>query len=218
MATPTMNSSAPNLATLLLIKRKLAEKNAEKIVETQVLPTLSTTIGAHSNEKLSYRQNILGINSTATPTNVKESPKVSRQNKQLEVELLDKKMEEINRKQEVKTNEALHTWKGFDSLNYGFVSESETRKSTPISSISTKQRTPTPSSKIQASPVKTPEKIIIETRKQEPLVSEQSIETYPSVTPKQSTPQRIDSPAQNQPSSKLSLNEEEPQKESIDKQ
>ncbi|CAF3631601.1 unnamed protein product [Rotaria sp. Silwood1] len=217
MASSTTDSSAPNLATLLLIKRKLGAKNSDKISEKQASPTLQTTTIAHSNEKSFYRQNMSIVNpttttTTTTPTNIQESPKVSRKNKQIEVELLDKKMEEINRKQEVKTNETLVTWKGFDSLNYGFVLDSNMHKSTPFPPTPTKQRTPTPSINIQSASVKNSEKTIIETRKQESPVSLPPIEKYPSTISKQSTPQLIDSSVKDQSSSKLSLKEDEPQK------
>ncbi|CAF0798592.1 unnamed protein product [Rotaria sordida] len=224
MESSTANPAASNLATLLLVKRKLAKENADKIGEGQVSPILPAITGAHSNEKLPYRPNMSVINSTSTtatttPTNMKESPKPSgRKNKQLEVELLDKKIEEINRKQEVITNETLVTWKGFDSLNYRFTAEPEIQKSSPIPPISTKQRTPTPSSKIQPSRVKTPEKLIIETQKQESPVNQQPIETYSSATSKQSTPQRINSSVKDRASSTLPSKMEEPQKERIDKQ
>jgi hypothetical protein len=134
MASSTENSSAPNLATLLAMKRKMAAKNPDQSNANQLLPP-PATIRALSNEKTSYRQDIPGGNPQETTTatllaNTTEPPKISRKTKQLEINLLDQKMEEINRKQEAKTNEALGAWKGFDSLNYGFGS---------VPSVSTKQ-------------------------------------------------------------------------------
>jgi len=134
MASSTENAPAPTLASLLLIKRKIAAKNGD---QTNLKPPPPAATGAYSNEKLTYHQNTQALDpqettTTALPTNTTEQPKISRKTKQLEVSLLDKKMEEINRKQETKTNETLDTWKGFDSLNYGFNNEPGTQISTPV--------------------------------------------------------------------------------------
>lgn len=121
MASQITNPSTSNLATLLRAKRKMASKNSN--ISDGTIPAPAAT-GAHSVEKINYRPDVpVGGNpqipetTTTAPT---EPHKVSRKTKQLEVELLDKRMEEINRKQEEKTNQTLDTWKGFDSFNYGF--------------------------------------------------------------------------------------------------
>jgi hypothetical protein len=134
MASSKANPPAPNLASLLLVKQKMAAKNGDQI---NLKPPPPAATGAYSNEKISYHQNVPVLNSqetttTTLPTNTTEQPKISRKTKQLEVSLLDKKMEEINRKQATKTNETLDTWKGFDSLNYGFNHEPGIQKSTPV--------------------------------------------------------------------------------------
>ena len=137
----TQRNQQPNLASLLAIKRKMNEKTAARTGETPApLPTVAT--GAKSDEKLTYRQDPTIINpptTTALPATTTEPPKISRKTKQLEVELLDKKMEEINRKQEAQTNVAKDSWKGFDDLNYGFVPGATTQNPTPVPPASTKQ-------------------------------------------------------------------------------
>jgi hypothetical protein len=141
MASSTANPQAANLASLLLVKRKLDAKNSDQS-NAQLPPPAPA--GASSGENMAYHQDMLTGNpqettTTGIPANTTEKPKVSRKTKQLEVELLDKKMDEIHRKQETKTNETLGTWKGFDSLNYGFNSVPGTQRSTPVPSESTQQ-------------------------------------------------------------------------------
>ena len=125
MASSTNNAPPPSLATLLLIKQKMAAKNAGGSDSRQAPPQRPPVANAYSNERIAYHQNLAEINPqptipTTAPENSADPPKISRKTKQLEVGLLDKKLDEINRKQEEKTNQALDTWKGFDSVNYGF--------------------------------------------------------------------------------------------------
>lgn len=144
MASTNTNPSAPNLASLLVIKRKIGAKNNQSKGKVQLtLPAAAT--GAHSIEKINYRQDVpVGGNpqvpdTTTVPANTTEPTKVSRKTKQLEVELLDKKMEEIDRKQEEKTNEAIGSWKGFDSFNYGFTPDSGKYNSNPVAPAASNQ-------------------------------------------------------------------------------
>ena len=137
MASTSDNHPAPNLAALLLIKRKIGASSNEKESGTK-LATPPPAIGAHSNERITYHQNAPAENppeTKATTTKPSDPTKVTRKTKQLEVDSLNQKMEEINRRQEEKTTAALESWKGFDSLNYGFRSTPETRRSTPIQPI-----------------------------------------------------------------------------------
>jgi hypothetical protein len=144
MASSKTNPPAPNLATILSIKRKMAAKNPGESATKQLPPAPPAVINSHSNERIAFHQSIPTENPavkapTTVPENTDEQPKISRKTKQLEVGLLDKKMEEINRKQEVKTNEALDTWKGFDSFNYGFNSTPGASNTTPGPPVATKQ-------------------------------------------------------------------------------
>jgi hypothetical protein len=144
MASSTANPPAPNLAAVLSIKRKIAEKNAAQSNGRQTPPPPPPVANAHSNERITYHQDTIAQNPpqtipTTVPENTTEQPKISRKTKQLEVGLLDKKMEEINRKQEEKTNEALGTWKGFDSVNYGFNSTPGASNTTPVPPVATKE-------------------------------------------------------------------------------
>ena len=124
MASSSEPTRQVNLATLLLAKRKISAKNTDKSNKQQT----STSISVDIND------------APTSPTNKTNSPKTNRQtNQQLEVKLLDKKMKEINHKQEVITNETIDAWKGFDSLNYGFISESEMQKSNVDLPVSSKQ-------------------------------------------------------------------------------
>ena len=148
MASSKNNAQAPNLASVLSVRRKLAAKNANQSNTKQLSSSPPPVINSHSNARIAYHQNLPVINqpvnpvettSATVPTNTDEQPKVSRKTKQLEVGLLDKKMEEINRKQEVKTNEALDTWKGFDSINYGFNNTPRASNTIPYPPVATKQ-------------------------------------------------------------------------------
>lgn len=134
MAASTTNAPPSNLAALLLIKRKVAANNGNAADATQDRAAPLTNAGAHSNDKLPYRQSVQIPSTTTTPfpKDQSEAAKFSRQNKQIEVELLEKKMAEIDRKKDIKTNETIEKWKGFDSLNYGFASESGQQKSTTV--------------------------------------------------------------------------------------
>ena len=126
MASSNEQTPQVNLATLLLTKRKMTVKNTDKSNRQQTSTSISVDINTAS----------------MSPTTKTNSPKTSRQTeRQLEVKLLDKKMKEINRKQEVNTNETINKWRGFDSFNYGFVSKSELQKSNidlPVSSTQVK--------------------------------------------------------------------------------
>lgn len=113
----------PTLASLVLVKQKMGAKNDDRPDPNGLATQPTPVIRAHHDERIHYRQD--GVPTTIeqpkpTTTDTNELPKASRQARQIEVKLLDKKMEEIDRKQESKKNEALDTWKGFDSLNYGF--------------------------------------------------------------------------------------------------
>jgi hypothetical protein len=140
MASSTTNPPPPSLATLLAIKRKMAANSAASSDARQTPPPRPPVANAHSNERIAYHQNATVVNppptiATTAPENSTEPSKISRKTKQLEVGLLDKKIEEINRKQEEKTNEALDTWKGFDSVNYGFGAT----PATPVPPVAAKQ-------------------------------------------------------------------------------
>lgn len=136
MATSESNRPPANLATLLLIKRKMTAKNAGGSSPKPQAP--APIIGAHSDEKRTYHQNTPETAAINTPENTTEQVKVTRKTKQMQVALLDKKMEEINRKHEEKTSEALDSWKGFDSMNYDFSSVPETKGSAPVPPAATK--------------------------------------------------------------------------------
>ena len=142
MAASKPNPPPPNLATLLLIKRKMSGKNNPNSRQNQASLPTDNSVGAYSQEKIIYRQDPsveIPTNKT-NPENTNDPPKRSRKAKQLEVNQLDKKIEEINRKQEAQKNEALDSWKGFDDVNYGLPSEPEAHKSpTPIPPTSAKQ-------------------------------------------------------------------------------
>ena len=113
-----------NLATLLLTKRKMPAKNTDKSNRQQTSTSIPVDI------------NTVPI----SPTTKMNSPKTNRQaEQQVEVKLLDKKMKEINRKQEINTNETINKWRGFDSFNYGFFSKSELLKSNVDLSVSSTQ-------------------------------------------------------------------------------
>lgn len=124
MASTAANSSQANLATILLIRRKQrAARNKANPDEEQIIPPQNAT-GSYSQDKLNYRQDVPvtgPIKAPTPPAETNDPPKISRKTKQLEVSALDKKMEEISRKQEAKTNETAENWKGFDSLNYGLL-------------------------------------------------------------------------------------------------
>ena len=130
MASSTANAPASTLAAFLAIKQQVAAANGQRPEGTVLPPPLAT--GAHSKEKLTYRQTVT-IPNQSKPAAEEKAPMTnnSRQAKQIEVGLLDKKMEEINRKKEVKTTEALTPWKGFDSLNYGMVHDPSAPKPAP---------------------------------------------------------------------------------------
>ncbi|UJR28401.1 hypothetical protein I4U23_009642 [Adineta vaga] len=211
MAAKTDPSSTTNLASVLLIKRKMAAKDNGNTGATQnsVQPT-SNFIGAHSNEKINYRQDAIVANTTTAahvpPT---EQPKQTRKTKQLEVSQLDKKLEEINRKQEAKTNETLDTWKNFDNVNYGLGSQGEKRNDTPIQSKPVKQRSTTPEPEKQTSSSnKNPEEPTTKPVKQQPTEK-----SRPS-TPKKTVTKRADTPEKDQPRAKSPLKDEKPRKES----
>jgi hypothetical protein len=146
MTSPEANSSTPNLATLLLIKRKMAAANKADPDAQKALPEPPpAATGSHSIDKMTYRQDAPTVNPTkATPIDEEtdEPSKVSRKTKQLEVGLLGKKMDEIDRNKEIKTNETLDSWKGFDSLNYGFNPESSSPKPNLTPPVAEKQVNP----------------------------------------------------------------------------
>jgi hypothetical protein len=139
MASAAENPSAPNLAAVLLVKRKIAAKN--KANGSEIQAPLPNSIASYSKDKLTYHQNVGAADSIKpiAPVETSEPAKISRKTKQIEVSLLDKKMDEINRKQAAKTNEAADSWKGFDSLNYGIGSGPQARESTPVPSVVPKQ-------------------------------------------------------------------------------
>ncbi|CAF3331886.1 unnamed protein product [Rotaria socialis] len=216
MASERKNSQAPNLAAFLLIKRRLAAKQAVENGDNQgQLQLPATNVGAHSVEKLSYHQIVPQVNSTAiTHTNQSESPSLSRNSKQIEVALLDRKIGEINLKQENKTNATLDTWKDFESFNYGFVTESAIQQPKPMSPISQQeQRTSTPKSTTQIQPIEPIEEIA----HQEPQVNQLPIEKYSSPILERSTSNNMDSPIRNQSGAKTPSKEEELRKETVDK-
>ena len=130
MASSTANAPANTLAAFLAIKQQVAAANGLRPEGTIAPPPAAT--GAHSKEKLTYRQTVT-IPNVSKPAAEEKAPMTnnSRQAKQIEVGLLDKKMEEINRKKEVKTTEALTPWKGFDSLNYGMMQDPKAPKPAP---------------------------------------------------------------------------------------
>lgn len=188
MASSEADPPVTNLATLLLIKRKMVAKenddvNAKKIL----LKSPNNLAGAHSTEGLSYHQNFSVVNPVADTTSKDqvEPPKVNRQNKQIVVELLDKKMEEINRKQTRNTNQALDAWKGFDSFNYGFIPDSHAQQS-----------------------IRTPDQTI----QSNPFVNQSSVEKQPSAKSI-----KINSASSNQPNSQTLPKLEEVQKHGPDK-
>ncbi|CAF2043147.1 unnamed protein product [Rotaria magnacalcarata] len=216
MASASKNSKAPNLAALLLVNRRLAAKQVIENGDNQgQLQLPATNIGAHSVEKLSYHQSVSHVNSTAiAPTNQNASPIMRRKNKQIEVELLDRNIEEINHKQEQKTNATLNTWKDFESFNYGFATESEIQQAKPMSPISQQeQRTSTPTSTTQIQPIKPIEEMV----HQEPQVNQLPIEKCSSPILERSTSNNMDSPIRNQSSSKTPSKEEELRKKTADK-
>jgi len=139
MASAAEKPLAPNLAAVLLVKRKMAAKNKATGSEVQAPPPNS--IASYSKDKLTYHQDAGVADSIKPipPVEKTEPAKVSRKTKQIEVSLLDKKMDEINRKQAAKTNEAADSWKGFDSLNYGIGSGPQAREPTPVPSVVAKQ-------------------------------------------------------------------------------
>ena len=130
MASSTTNAPVTSLAAFLAIKQQVAAANGLKSEGAVVPQPLAT--GAHSKEKLTYRQTVT-IPNLSKPAVEEKSLMTnnSRQAKQIEVGLLEKKMEEINRKKEVKTIEALTPWKGFDNLNYGMAKDPTAPKPTP---------------------------------------------------------------------------------------
>lgn len=136
MASKNATAPAPNLASLLAIKSKMAAKDNAKpgAVQNQLDPSYST--GAYSVEKINYRQD-QGNNTAPAPT--KEQPKASRKTKQLEVSQLDKKLEEINRKQAETTNQTMDTWKNFDTVNYGIGAQTNKQEPTATQPKTTKQ-------------------------------------------------------------------------------
>ena len=138
MASKNTTAPPPNLASLVAIKSKMAAKDDGKLGAGQNQLPPSNFTGALSTERINYRQDQGGTNSTAAaPTN--EQPKVSRKTKQLEVSQLDKKLEEINRKQAEKTNQTLDSWKTFDSVNYGFGAQVNKEEPTATQSKIVKQ-------------------------------------------------------------------------------
>jgi len=123
-STNRRQQAKPNLASLVMVKQKLGAKDDAESNANQLSTEPKPVAGAQFGERAHYKQTVL-VAPTQEPTtkpstNANEVPKASRQARQIEVKLLDKKMEEIDRKQETSTNQALDTWKGFDSLNYGF--------------------------------------------------------------------------------------------------
>ena len=137
MASSSEDPPVTNLAALLLIKRSMGSKEAKESDTKQAAPP--PVIGAHSNERITYHQDAPVEKPPVPATKNNDQTKPTRQAKQLEVKQLDQKMDEINRRQEEKTNAALDSWKGFDSLNYGFNSTPETRRPTPAQPVSTRQ-------------------------------------------------------------------------------
>lgn len=138
MATSNGKQQKPNLAALVMVKQKMAAKNDDQPNADGLTTNPKPVIGAHYDEKIHYRPDAPAggtqAPTTQPSTNTNEEPKASRQQRQIEVKLLDKKMEEIGRKQETTTNEALDTWKAFDSFNYGFSSTP-----VPVQPVTTKQ-------------------------------------------------------------------------------
>lgn len=126
MASTKKKMSGNNLATLLSVKQKLTTKNKNNDSDDATKSTAVVMTGAHSDERLKYRQ--MGAvetvpipNQTKTPAANQSDPlKIGRNEKQLEIGLLEKKMAEIQKKQDQKTNEAVDAWKGFEMMNYGF--------------------------------------------------------------------------------------------------
>lgn len=137
MAASSQDPPVTNLAALLLIKRRMGSKDTKE-PDTKLAAPLPTT-GAHSDERITYHQNAPVEKPPEPVPKTIDQTKGTRKAKQLEVALLDQKMEEINRRQEEKTNAALDTWKGFDSLNYGFSSTPGTARPTPAPPISAKR-------------------------------------------------------------------------------
>lgn len=128
---------APNLATILAVKRKIGPNKADGSNPAQP----AAGAGAHSQEKMNYRQDPMAFapapnttkpDDTSKPkdgSGTKPEPnKGARNTKQLDVGQLDKKMEEIQRKQQEKTNEAIDSWKAFEDMNYGFYSDGMPRR------------------------------------------------------------------------------------------
>lgn len=137
MAASSEDPPVTSLATLLLIKRRMGSKEARESDTKLAAPP--PVIGAHSDERMTYHQNAPAEKPPEPTTKTNDQTKATRKTKQLEVTQLDQKMEEINRRQEEKTNAAMDSWKGFDSLNYGFNSTPGTQGPTPVPPGSTGQ-------------------------------------------------------------------------------
>ena len=139
MASRTTNATAPNLASVLLVKRKLGVKKNPDGNGNQPIGSLPNSTASYSQEKLTYHQDMSQGEPTNAPIDPNKPSTRNRQAKQLEVSKLDKKLEEINRKQEVNKNEAAGTWKGYDSMNYKISSRPESQKSTRVAPVPEKQ-------------------------------------------------------------------------------
>ncbi|CAF0926002.1 unnamed protein product [Adineta ricciae] len=212
MASKTTSGPAPNLASLVAIKSKMAAKDNANPGAAQNQLTPSSFTGALSTERINYRQDQLNTNSTAAaPTN--EPPKVSRKTKQLEVSQLDKKLAEINRKQAETTNQTLDTWKTFDSVNYGLGAQANKEEPTATQSKTVKQRTPSPVSEKKPSQTQQEEKAATKP------VKEQSVEKNRSSSPKETAEKRADDNLKkDQTRSRSPLKKEEPRKTTPEQQ
>lgn len=121
-------TTKPNLASVLAAKRVTDATNPDKQVQNQ------PTLGASSNAKRSYHQTPPTENSNQpnnTNNNKKTPVNTARNDKQLQINVLDKKMNEIQQEQDRKTNEAMDAWKGFDTVNYGFSDPAPTQPPKP---------------------------------------------------------------------------------------
>ncbi|CAF1586430.1 unnamed protein product [Adineta ricciae] len=211
MASKTTTGPAPNLASLVAIKSKMAAKDDANLGAAQNQLTPSNFTGALSTERINYRQDLVNTNSTApAPTN--EQTKVSRKTKQLEVSQLDKKLEEINRKQAETTNQTLDTWKTFDSVNYGLGAQANKGEPTATQPKTVKQRTPSPVSEKKPSQTQQEEKAATKPVKDQPVGKNRS----PS--PKETAEKRADDLKKDQTRSRSPLKKEEPRKTTPEQQ
>lgn len=192
------------------MKQKLAAANPNRAPANNA-PAMPAA-GAHSNERVNYRQEITAANQPNTTTTAPPPPpedktdpmKMSRKTKQLEVGLLDKRMEEIQRKQEEKTNQALDSWRGFDSINYGFSSGNVPQQPPPPPKKPPEEKRSVESPKKVLSPVreKSPIKEEPPARQETPVKPKSPIRektpTKPSTLEKEKTPTRQATPIRQQ--------------------